>query len=283
MPGGGRDGVLRRAPGGGLERLLHLGEQPVTVRAWVGAAAVRFSAEASTRATAAFGIDRMRFALGVDHDLSEFHRAFRRDPLLGPVIRRRPWLRPRRRAQPFEALAWAVCEQLIDAERAFEIQRRLVWRHGRSSACGRLRDAPGPELIARRSPAELDACGLAPKRSIALIKAAREVAGGRADLERHEPTWTRLRRIPNIGAWTLEKLALHGQGRDDQLPAGDLAYLKLVGSLADLGRKASEEEVRAYFSPYEGFAGLAGLYALGAPGREAHRRRRGTAARRAGS
>ena len=46
----------------------------------------------------------MRFALGTDHDLSEFHLRFRRDPLVGPVIRAKPWLRPRRRPEPFEAL-----------------------------------------------------------------------------------------------------------------------------------------------------------------------------------
>ena len=34
------------------------------------------------------GIERMRFALGTDHDLGEFHRRFRWDPLIGPVIRR---------------------------------------------------------------------------------------------------------------------------------------------------------------------------------------------------
>ena len=39
----------------------------------------------------------------------------------------------------------------------------------------------------------------------------------------HERGWRRLRAIPGIGAWTVEKLALYGQGRHDQLPAGDLA------------------------------------------------------------
>ena len=102
-------------------------------------------------------------------------------------------------------------------------------RHGRRSACGTLRAPPSAAWLAGRSPAELDACGLAPKRSIALIRAAREVASGRADLSQHEPAWRRLRAIPNIGNWTLEMLAVDGQGRDDQLPALDVAYLKLVG------------------------------------------------------
>ena len=57
-------------------------------------------------------------------------------------------------------------------------------------------------------------------------------------------------------------LAFEGQGRDDMLPALDLAYVKLVGRLAGLGRRATEDEVRGFFAPYEEWAGLAGIYAL---------------------
>ena len=39
---------------------------------------------------------------------------FRSDPLLGPVIRRWPMIRPERKAEPFEALAFAITEQLIE-------------------------------------------------------------------------------------------------------------------------------------------------------------------------
>jgi 3-methyladenine DNA glycosylase/8-oxoguanine DNA glycosylase len=234
---------------GALTRVLWVNDQEVLVRAWPAASAVRVTAWCESREAGAAAIERMRFALGTDHDLSEFHRRFRWDPLIGPVIRRRPWLRPRRRPEPFEALAWAVCEQLIESGRAAAIQRRIVRRHGRASACGTLWAPPSAAWLAGRSPAELDACGLAPKRSIALVRAAREVASGRADLSEHEPAWRRLRAIPNIGGWTLEMLAVAGQGRDDQLPALDVAYLKLV-------------EVREFFSPYGEYAALAGCYAL---------------------
>ena len=261
MPGGGVDGVLRNR-GGVLERLLHVGGEPATVRAWVSGGAVRVRGEAASDHVAAAAVERMRFALGVDHDLRPFHSRFHRDRLLGPVIRRQPWLRPRRRPEPFEAFAWAVTEQLIDVERAFEIQRAVVRRHGPRSACGRLRDVPSPAAVARLAPAQLDACGLAPKRSIALIRAAREIASGRADLTLHEPSWQRLRKVRNIGSWTLECLAFLGQGRDDQLPAGDLAFVKWVGRAAGLGRRATEDEVRAFFEPYAPYQGLAGLYAL---------------------
>ena len=249
-----RDGTLSRA--------IWIGEEEVVVRAWATGRAVRIRAEAETRDAAAAGIERMRFALGTEHDLSDFHRRFRWDPLIGPVVRRRPWVRPRRRPEPFEALAWAVCEQLIESGRAAAIERKIVRRHGRRSACGTLRAPPSAAALAGRSPAELDACGLAPKRSIALVRVAREVASGRADLSQHEQSWRRLRAIPNLGTWTLEMLAVAGQDRDDQLPALDVAYLKFVGMAAGLGRRATEEEVRAFFAPYGEYAALAGCYAL---------------------
>ncbi len=260
MPRGGRDGVMRRSPGGVLSRLVHVRGEAVIVRAWPRSASVRIRAEASSPETAATAVQRMRFALGTDHDLRPFQRAFRRDRLLGPIMRRTPWLRPFRRPEPFEALAWAVSEQLIDGGRAVDIQRALVARHGQRSSCGTLRDVPCAQAISRLSPAEVERCGMSPKRAITLVRAAREVASGRADLSTHEPAWRRLRTIAGIGPWTVECLAYHGQGRDDQIPAGDLSYIKLVGRLAVLGRRATEDEVREFFAAYAPFAALAGTY-----------------------
>jgi 3-methyladenine DNA glycosylase/8-oxoguanine DNA glycosylase len=263
MPRLRRDGLLRRR-GQALVRLVHREAEGALVRAWPVSSGVRLRAEAATREAAAYGVERMRFLLGLDDDLRPFHQEFRRDPLIGPVIRRKPWLRVGRRADPFEALAFAICEQLIESERAAAIQRTLVWRWGRRSACGDFRDVPDPAALAARAPAELQSCDLSAGRSAALRRAAREVAAGRVDLESHEPAWRRLRAISGIGSWTVEKLASEGQGRDDQLPAGDLAYVKLVGRLAGLGRRATEDEVRGFFAPYAPYGALAGRYALDA-------------------
>ncbi len=275
MPRGGRDGVMRRSSDGVLSRLMHVGGEAVIARAWPLSGSVRICAEAPSRETAITAVERMRFALGTDHDLRPFQQAFRRDRLLGPIMRRKPWLRPLRRPEPFEALAWAITEQLIDGGRAVEIQRGLVARHGRRSSCGALRDVPCARVLSRLSPAEVERCGVSHRRAITLVRAAREVAAGRADLSTHEPAWRRLRNISGIGPWTIECLAYHGQGRDDQIPAGDLSYIKLVGRLGGLGRRATEEEVREFFAPYAPFAALTGTYlvhgaitgALAFPGR----------------
>jgi DNA-3-methyladenine glycosylase II len=267
------DGVLRHQ-GGVLERLLHWQEDPVVVRvAQTAPDNVLFGARARTLDGAAYGIARMRFALGVDDDLRPFYRRFARDPVIGPSVRRRPWLRVGRRPEPFEALAWAICEQLIEYERAAEIERRLVRRLGRRALCWDgvergLRDVPTAEALAGVAPALLQSLDLGGSRARALAKVAHEVARGRVDLhdDDHEYGWRRLRAIPGIGAWTVEMLALQGQGRYDQVPAGDLGLLKLVGRLlggGDPRARALESEVRAFFAPYGEWSGLAAGHLMG--------------------
>jgi 3-methyladenine DNA glycosylase/8-oxoguanine DNA glycosylase len=274
------DGVLRLR-GGVLERLLHHEEEPVVVRVAQSAPeAILFGARARTRAAARHGIARMRFALGVDDDLRAFHSRFADDPLIGRSVRMRPWLRVGRRPEPFEALVWAVCEQLIEYERAAAIERRLVMRLGRCWAAVEegavageawargLRDLPTAAKLGATAPAAIEACDLAAARAIALRRAAREVAQGRVDLHDpdHERGWRRLRAIGGIGAWTVEMMALCGQGRYDQLPAGDLGLLKLVGrklSGGDPRARAQEHDVRAFFAGYGEWAGLAAVHAAG--------------------
>jgi 3-methyladenine DNA glycosylase/8-oxoguanine DNA glycosylase len=283
----GGDGCARRR-GSVVSRLLTMPGGRVVVHAWQpesGRVILRAGPAdpdaPAGRDSLELAIGRMRFALGVDEDLTGFARAFRGDPLIGDVIHHRPWLRPRRRPLPWEALAWAVTEQLIEVSRAVEIQKRVVWRWGgklmppASSASrpgaagfvpawlgpGPLRDVPGPEVIAGVAPAELAAFDLAPSRAIALIRCAREIAGGRVDPAKAEGD-RRLAKISGIGPWTLQVLGFHGRGEPDTLPAGDLAYIKLVGLLAGLGRRATVEEVEEYFAPYAPFRGLAGTFAL---------------------
>jgi len=280
---GGEDRVMR-VVGGVASRLLHVDGSPVVVRAWqpagdrvvLRAEPVDPDAIASPRAIPAKGprraggteleiaVERMRFALGVDDDLGEFYRRFRRDRLLGPLLRRRPHHRPSRRPWPWEALAWAVVKQLIESGRAARIQRRIVGRWGLRLGWERdsLRDVPGPATIAGRAPAELEAMDLSAGRAIALRAIARDIAAGRCDPS-DAGADRRLLAIPEIGPWTVQCLGLFGRGDPDSLPAGDLVYLKLVGRLARLGRRATVEEVEEFYAPYEPFRGLAGAWTIG--------------------
>ncbi len=288
LPRGSADRTLR-VRSGVATRLLHVDGSPVLVRAWQPARGqVRFRAEAidpgritrprismppcpgpAGREQLEEAIEAMRRALWVDVDLSDFYRRFRRDPLVGPLIRRRPDFRPKGRPWPWEALAAAVVGQLIEAKLAALIERRIAGRWGCRLGDGReaLRDVPGPTAIAGRAPAEFEQLDLVGKRAVALRRLARHVAAGRCRIESAEGD-ERLLALPQIGPWTVQCLGLFGRNELDSLPAGDLAYIKLVGCLQGGGRRATIPEVEEFYAPYEpyrGFVGaltLAGLYRL---------------------
>jgi 3-methyladenine DNA glycosylase/8-oxoguanine DNA glycosylase len=289
LPRRGSGDRTLRVERGVATRLLCVEGRPVLVRAWQpgsdrvvlraqpidpGALTVPPLAGAlapAGRAQLEMAIERMRFALAVDLDLTEFHRRFRGDRLVGPLLRKLPCFRPQRRPWPWEALSAAVVGQLIEADRAIRIERRIVRRWGLRIGDGRaaLRDVPTAATIAGRAPAELASMDLAPNRAAALRRVA--AAAGRRDLGCADVD-RRLLAIPGIGPWTVQCLGLFGRGDLDSLPAGDLGYVKLVGRLAGLGHRATVAEVEEFYAPYAPYRGLvgaitlAGLYRLVAQG-----------------
>src|SRR4029077_4657404 len=117
------------------------------------------------------GLEHARFMLALDDDTSEFHRRFRKDPLIGPTARAFVGWRPLRLATVAHALLRAVCGQLIESRRAREIERAIL------RACG-TRTATQEELR-RLSPARLRACALSAGRAATLPRLCRSI-----DLER---------------------------------------------------------------------------------------------------
>lgn len=257
-----------RRRGAALRRLLRIDGEPVLVGMVQPATdRVLIAARADTDLAARAAIARMRFATGVDDDLRPFYDRFRDDPVIGRAVRSLPSLRVRRQPQPWETLLGAITEQLIELHRAMEIQRRMISAFGYRCPHTGLRDMPGPDVIAAQAPARLVRFDLAPKRATALIRCAREVASGRVDLHAHDVR--RLLAIRDIGPWTIEMLGLHGQGRMDVVPAGDLGFLKIVGRLStgNPRARADEAEVRGFFEPYGEWKGMAGVHLMHAAAR----------------
>ncbi len=257
---GSMDGLTRRR-GAALQRLMRIDGEPVLVGIVQPARdRVLFAARAASETAARGGIERMRFATGVDDDLRPFYDRFSGDPVIGRSVRANRALRVRRQPDPWETLAAAITEQLIELERAKAIQRRLIAAFGYRCPATGMRDAPTPTAIAAQAPARLVSFDLAPKRAIAMRRCAEGVAHGRIDLSAHD--YRRLLAIRDIGAWTVEMLALHGQGRMDVVPAGDLGFLKIVGRLVtgNPRARADEAEVRGFFERYGEWKGLAGAH-----------------------
>jgi DNA-3-methyladenine glycosylase II len=267
LGGASMDGLLRRR-GAALQRLLRIGGAPVLVGMVQPAPdRVLFAAHAATEPAARTGIARLRFATGVDDDLRPFWDRFRADPVIGRGVRTHRALRVRRQPDPWETLLGAITEQLIELERAMGIQRRLIAAFGYRCPATGMRDAPTPAVIAVQASARLVSFDLAPKRALAMRRCAEAVAAGRLDLHDHD--LRRLRSMREIGPWTCEMVALHGQGRYDVVPAGDLGFLKIVGRLVtgNPRARADEAEVRGFFERYGEWKGLAGAHLMHAAAR----------------
>ena len=249
-----------------IDRLIHLSGSPVMIGAALRPdGGVRVHARAPDVNLARLGVARARFWAGVDDKISPFLERYIDDPLIGKSVRDAPWLRPYRRAMPFDVLLSAICEQLVDDERSQGIKRAVLRAHGRP-AFG-LTDYPSAKTIAGLAPSQLERCGLSASRALTLVAAAKLVASGRVDLhdpERYLEGWQRLRSVRGVGAWTVSTLALHGQGHWDALPAGDFAYRSAVATLLPGGRRSlcDERDVVELLEPYRPWRGLAGWHLL---------------------
>lgn len=226
-----RDGLLERIACHDGEVVLLRAAQPrrggdVVMGAW-----------ATTPELADEALERWRRSLCVDVDHRPFLELVWNDPVLGPLARRRPWLRPTVRYWPHEALVWAITEQLIEYEEAARIQRGLVRLAGTHCERTGLRSAPTPKALLGLAPAQIERLGLSARRTLLLRQTCRLLVRG-VDLDHPDrlTAWQRLREVPGLGAWTLSCLASRGQGHTDASPSGDLGLLKSVGRLMHEGR-----------------------------------------------
>ena len=210
------------------------------------------------RADSEHSLERLRFVLGVDDDHSEFVRRFSDDRFLGATIRRLRGLRPLRCGTVAQALLRALCGQLIAAQRARAIERRIV--RAATPALGDLHAPPTRETLGRFAPAELRALGLGGPRASALVRLCRSL-----DLERlctvsTDAAADRLVRESRIGPWSVGVVCLEGLGRYERGLVGDLGLVKLLSRLR--GRRVEGWETAELLEPYGEWAGLASVYML---------------------
>jgi 3-methyladenine DNA glycosylase/8-oxoguanine DNA glycosylase len=189
-----------------------------------------------------------RFMLALDDDTAGFHERFARDPLIGPSARALVGYRPRRVATVTHAVVRALCGQLIEARRAWAIERAIV------DACDD--EVVTQQALRRLPPVALRRLGLAQQRATVLARLAATI-----DLERlrdvdGDAALARLARERGIGPWSIGVIALEGLGRYDRGLVGDLSLVKLYAALT--GRWVETYETAELLAPYEEWQGLAG-------------------------
>jgi len=215
--------------------------------------------------------EKLRWALALDDDHSEFLRRFADDPLLSRAMKHLRGYRPLRTATVAQSLLRAVCGQLIDSKTARRLERSVIRalqnRHLSVTVPGTgLCEPPTTAALGAVAPFELRRLGLHERRGAAVVRLCRGL-----ELERlHDlPTAAVVRRIERergLGPWSAGVVCLEGLGRFEHGLVGDLGLVKLVRALGG-GRVVETWETAKLLEPYGEWAGLASVYLLAGFGR----------------
>jgi AraC family transcriptional regulator, regulatory protein of adaptative response / DNA-3-methyladenine glycosylase II len=154
--------------------------------------------------------------------------------VLGKLAQARPGLRVPGSFDGFEMAVRAILGQQISVAAASTLAGRLALRFGESiqtpfSWLTRL--FPTPERLASASAAEMARLGITGQRAKTVIALSRAVAGGALRLEpgsRIEETLDELHKIPGVGEWTVQYIAMRALSWPDAFPHTDLGVKKAL-------------------------------------------------------
>jgi AraC family transcriptional regulator of adaptative response / DNA-3-methyladenine glycosylase II len=179
-------------------------------------------------------VARLRHLFDLDADIAAIDAHLAQDPQFRARVLERPGLRVPGAWDSFELAVRGVLGQQITVRAATMFAGRLVAEHGRSLGLGGdepqepSRLFPGPEVIAT---ADLRKIGLTTARSATLNALAAAVVR-EPDLLRAtdqlEETIERLCRIPGVGPWTANYIAMRGLREPDAFPAADIGVLRAL-------------------------------------------------------
>lgn len=235
-------------------RLLRLGGELVLVELLLDDDGIELTAPGHAFDEAELLVRRW-FELDVDQAARNAH--FAADPVIGPLVAKRPGIRVTAHPDPFEALLGIVVGQQISLAGARTMTGRLVAHYGHPGPGG-LRAFPRPVDLAGREVEELRAsCRFMASRARTLLVVARAAADG-LDLspaqtpEQLQRTARELLALPGIGPWTVDFLRLRALGDSDSFPAGDLVLKKALG----VGTDRAARDLAAAWAPHRSLAAM---------------------------
>lgn len=197
-------------------------------------------------ADAGRAVANIRRILGIDRNLSVFHRHARAIPWLAPLARRLRGLRPPRYPDLFEACANAILFQHVSLHAASAIMRRFLLVLGTKVEHDGIPLVvfPSAERFLDANDTELRRAGLSASKLATLRRAGEAIASGalsEAMFEElpSEDAGLLLHGIKGIGPWTAAVILLRGLGRLDVFPGND------SGVRANLARFAGKRVTAA--------------------------------------
>jgi AraC family transcriptional regulator of adaptative response / DNA-3-methyladenine glycosylase II len=168
------------------------------------------------------------------------------DPVLAPLVAKRPGLRVPGAWDGFELAIRAVLGQQITVAGAVRLAGRLVAAHGEPMTVpdrGLTHVFPRPEVLAV---ADLTALGMPGSRAATLSAVAAAVIAD-ADLfgatRGLDEAVQRLRSIRGVGEWTAQYIALRQLREPDAFPAADIGLMRALAN--DQGQRPAADELLA--------------------------------------
>jgi AraC family transcriptional regulator of adaptative response / DNA-3-methyladenine glycosylase II len=157
------------------------------------------------------------------------------DRALGPLAAKRPGLRLPGSFDGFEMAVRAILGQQISVAGARTLAGRLTRRFGvplRTPPASLTHLFPTPQRIVKAKRGEITKLGVIGRRAETLIALARLIASGELLLEpgrRIGETLGQLKKIPGVGEWTAQYIAMRALSWPDAFPHTDLGVKKVLG------------------------------------------------------
>lgn len=183
-------------------------------------------------------VANVRGAFDLDAEMTSVDAHLAADAEFRADVRREPGVRVPGALVEFETAIRAVLGQQITVAGARTLTHRLVRKFGAPldrGPEGLTHAFPEPAILANAGPADIAAIGIPGKRAHALHAIAAATVRGELILARGAIASGRagLARIPGIGPWTIEYIALRALGDPDAYPATDIALINALGRRGD--------------------------------------------------
>jgi AraC family transcriptional regulator of adaptative response / DNA-3-methyladenine glycosylase II len=198
-----------------------------------------------------------RRVFDVAADPTAIGAAFRNDPLIAPLVKRRPGLRIPGVWSAFECAVRAILGQQISVAAARTLASRLVSRAGRAiptNAAGLTRVFPTAQDLLS---ANLEGLGITGTRVATLKRLAHAVNSGEVNFGADsEEVYTAITALPGVGEWTAQYIGLRALGEPDAFPSSDLVLRRMASANGDaLTLRALCEKAEAW-RPWRAYAAM---------------------------
>ncbi|MDX6620372.1 MAG: AraC family transcriptional regulator [Gaiellales bacterium] len=257
-------GLEESTPGGAYRRTLRLPHGTAIAELSPGDGCVQCSLRLADVRDLGVAVARCRRLLDLDADPVAIASALGEDPVLAPLVARRPGLRVPGCVDGTEIAVRAILGQQISVAAARTHAARIVERHGEPLP------APAGSLThvfptaAALAGADDDVLAMPQRRRETLRSVCAALRDGLIELGAgadRERTRRNLLALPGIGPWTVEYVAMRALGDPDAFPAGDLGVLH---ALRALGVEADAREAERRAQAWRPFRAYTVLHLWGA-------------------